>query len=57
MNKYLDIIAKYVSWTRVSVDAGSDEMFLKLRPTKNNKSKFNLVIENMRYLSKIKKGN
>jgi MoaA/NifB/PqqE/SkfB family radical SAM enzyme len=56
MNRYLDTIAKYVSWTRVSMDAGSDEMFLKLRPTKNNKSKFNQVIENMKYLAKIKKG-
>ena len=46
MGRYLDIIGKYVSWTRVSVDTGTDKMFLKLRPTKNNKSKFNLVIEN-----------
>ena len=56
MGRYLDIISKYVSWTRVSVDAGTNEMFLKLRPTKNNKSKFNIVIENMRNLAKIKKG-
>ncbi len=56
MGRYLDIISKYVSWTRVSVDAGTDEMFLKLRPTRNNKSKFNIVIENMRNLAKIKKG-
>ena len=56
IGRYLDIISKYVSWTRVSVDAGTDEMFLKLRPTKNNKSKFNIVIENMSNLAKIKKG-
>tara|TARA_B100000963_G_scaffold362029_1_gene402308 strand:- start:4262 stop:5422 length:1161 start_codon:yes stop_codon:yes gene_type:complete len=56
MGRYLNVIAKYVSWTRVSVDAGTDEMFLKLRPTRNNKSKFNIVIENMRNLAKIKKG-
>ena len=56
MHKNLDIIAKYVDWVRVSIDGGSDEMFLKLRPTKNKKSKFNIVIENMKKLAKIKKG-
>ena len=56
MGKYLDVIGKYVNWTRVSVDSGTDEMFLKLRPTKNNKSKFILVIENMRNLAKLKRG-
>jgi len=56
MGKYLDIIAKYVSWTRVSMDVASDEMFKNLRPTKTGKSKFNIVIENMKELAKIKKG-
>ena len=56
MHRYLQVIGKYVEWTRVSVDAGTDEMFLNLRPTANNKSKFRLVIDNMRDLAKVKRG-
>jgi MoaA/NifB/PqqE/SkfB family radical SAM enzyme len=56
MHKYNEIIAKYVSWTRVSVDAGSDVMFKNLRPTKLGISKFNIVIENMKNLAKNKSG-
>lgn len=56
INKYMDTIAKYASWTRVSVDAATEDMFLKLRPTKGGGSKFNLIINNMRELAKIKKG-
>ena len=56
MHRYLQVIEKYVDWTRVSVDAGTDEMFLNLRPTANNKSKFRLVIDNMRDLAKVKRG-
>ena len=56
MGKNIDIIAKYVSWTRVSMDAGTDEMFKNLRPTRLGKSKFNIVIENMRALAKKKVG-
>lgn len=56
MGRYIDIIAEYVSWTRVSMDVATDEMFKNLRPTKTGKSKFNIVLENMRNLAKKKKG-
>ncbi len=56
MGRYIDIIAEYVSWTRVSMDSGTDEMFKNLRPTKLGKSKFNIIIENMKQLAKKKKG-
>ena len=56
MGRHIDIIAEYVSWTRVSMDAGTDVMFKNLRPTKFGKSKFNIVIENMKQLAKKKKG-
>ncbi|MDB3959265.1 radical SAM protein [Candidatus Pelagibacter sp.] len=56
MGRHIDTIAKYVSWTRVSMDAGTDEMFKNLRPTKLGKSKFNIVIENMRELARKKDG-
>ena len=56
MGKYIDIIAEYISWTRVSMDAASDEMFRNLRPTKTGKSKFSIVIENMKQLAKKKLG-
>jgi MoaA/NifB/PqqE/SkfB family radical SAM enzyme len=56
IHKHLDVIAKYSSWTRVSMDAATDEMFGKLRPTKGGGSKFNLVVDNMKKLAKVKKG-
>lgn len=57
IRKYLDTIANYSSWTRVSMDAGSSELFNKLRPAKSGKgSRFDFIIENMRMLAEIKKG-
>ena len=56
MGRYIDIIAEYVSWTRVSMDVATDEMFKNLRPTKTGKSKFNLVVENMKELARKKRG-
>jgi len=56
LDKYLDVIAKYTSWTRVSIDAANEEIFDLLRPSKDRKSKFKKVIDNIKSLSKIKKG-
>lgn len=56
IKKHLDIIAKYSSWTRVSMDAATDETFRKLRPLKNGGSDFENIVRTMRELSKIKKG-
>lgn len=56
MGRYIDIIADHVSWTRVSMDAATDEMFKNLRPTKTGQSKFNIVIDNMKKLAQKKKG-
>ncbi len=56
IGKYIDIIAEYASWTRVSVDAATEEMFNKLRPSKSGKSRFLEIVENMKELAKIKKG-
>jgi MoaA/NifB/PqqE/SkfB family radical SAM enzyme len=56
INKYIEEIAEYSNWTRVSVDAASEDIFKKLRPTKGGGSKFHQVINNMRELAKIKKG-
>ncbi len=56
IKKHLDLIAKYASWTRVSMDAGTDETFKYLRPTRSGRSKFNPIVENMRELAKVKTG-
>ena len=55
--RYMDEIAKYSSWTRVSMDAATSEMFVKLRPGKDGKSKFDYIVQAMRDLAKVKKGN
>jgi MoaA/NifB/PqqE/SkfB family radical SAM enzyme len=56
IDRYLDVIAKYSSWTRISMDAGTTETFRALRPTKAGRSKFEKIVDNMRKLSKVKKG-
>jgi MoaA/NifB/PqqE/SkfB family radical SAM enzyme len=56
INKYLEQIAQYSNWTRVSMDAGTDGTFKLLRPSKGGKSKFDHVIKNMIALAKVKKG-
>ncbi len=55
--RYMDEIAKYSSWTRVSMDAATSEMFVKLRPGKDGNSKFDHIVQAMRDLAKVKKGN
>lgn len=56
IGKYMDVIANHASWTRVSMDAATEETFNALRPAKDGKSKFNDIIESMRTLSTRKKG-
>lgn len=57
IDKYMDIIAKYAFWTRISVDAATAETFNELRPAKNNINVFDKIINNMKEFSKVKKGN
>lgn len=56
IDKHLDVISEYSKWTRVSMDAATNDTFKVLRPTKSGGSKFDLIIDNMRRLSKTKKG-
>jgi len=56
IDRYMDEIALFSSWTRVSIDAASEKMHRILRPTKNGSSKFHHIVKNMRLLAKIKKG-
>jgi MoaA/NifB/PqqE/SkfB family radical SAM enzyme len=56
IDKYIDVISKYCTWTRVSVDAGTEQMYKYLRPHKSGKSLFNKVISNMRMLAESKTG-
>ena len=56
IHKYLDVIAEKCSWTRVSMDAGTQKMFDSLRPTKKGVSAFSQVVSNMEALARIKQG-
>ena len=56
IHKHLDVIAKYAKWTRVSMDAATEEKFQILRPTKGGKSKWDLITKNMRMLAEVKTG-
>lgn len=56
LDRYMEVIAQYSKWTRVSMDAATEETFDKLRPAKSGKSEFSHIINNMKELAKIKKG-
>ncbi len=55
IDKYLTEIADYSQWTRVSMDAATEEMYKKVRPCKDNTA-YKRVLENCRKLVEIKKG-
>lgn len=56
IDKYLDIIAEFSNWTRISMDAATAKTFDRLRPAKSGGSKFRHVLNNMKKLAKVKKG-
>lgn len=56
IDRYLDIIAGFSNWTRISMDAATEETFNRLRPARDGGSRFHHVIDNMRKLAKVKKG-
>lgn len=55
IKRYLDRLATKTKWVRISVDAGTDEVFNEFRPSPSGKSMFSTVIDGMRELGKIKK--
>jgi len=48
IDRYMDIIAPFSSWTRISMDAATEETYNRLRPSRNGVSKFNHVVNNMK---------
>jgi MoaA/NifB/PqqE/SkfB family radical SAM enzyme len=56
IERYLDRLAEKTRWVRISVDAGSDDVFREFRPAPNGKSMFPAVIEGMRKLGRKKTG-
>lgn len=56
INRYMDEIAEFVDWCRISMDAGTAETFQRIRPHASGKSQFDMICDNMRELGKRKKG-
>jgi MoaA/NifB/PqqE/SkfB family radical SAM enzyme len=56
LRKHLDVTADYSSWVRVSMDAGTDATFNRIRPSKTGKSLFASVIKNMETFARVKRG-
>jgi MoaA/NifB/PqqE/SkfB family radical SAM enzyme len=56
LKKYMDVTSEYSSWVRVSMDAGTDETFNRIRPSKTGKSLFSIAIRNMEQFARVKKG-
>lgn len=55
ISKFMEECAM-TKWLRVSVDAGTAEVFSEFRPHRSGRSQFDLVIRNMANLAKIKTG-
>jgi MoaA/NifB/PqqE/SkfB family radical SAM enzyme len=56
IDRYLDEIAAYVTWCRVSVDAATDNTYRLFRPDRGGNSKFGKVTKNIRALAEVKRG-
>ena len=55
IGRYMQVIAECVSWTRVSIDAATQETFSIFRPSNISQS-FKRVTNNMLALAKVKRG-
>ena len=55
IDKFANSLANHTKWVRISVDAGSEEVFQQYRPHASGKSQFNKVIDGMKKLSKSRK--
>jgi MoaA/NifB/PqqE/SkfB family radical SAM enzyme len=56
LKKYLKVTAENSSWVRVSMDAGTDATFNRIRPSSTGKSLFNSAIRNMEVFARSKRG-
>ncbi len=56
MDRYMDVLAEKTKWVRVSVDAGTPEMFKEYRPAPNGQNLFSTVVRSMTELGKRRKG-
>ena len=56
IDRHLDLVAQAMSWTRISMDAGTTETYGRIRPNHANKSEFDRAVQNMKALAKVKKG-
>lgn len=57
IDRYIEPIAAYSKWTRVSMDAATEALFGVLRPTKgSSRNKFMKITDNIRLLAGKKKG-
>ncbi|KJS52765.1 radical SAM protein, partial [Streptomyces rubellomurinus subsp. indigoferus] len=56
IDKNLDELARYATWVRVSMDAGTAETYGLFRPDRKGRSVFDKVVANMRLLAGAKTG-
>ncbi len=56
IDRWIDEIAEYSQWTRVSMDASTSALFGLNRPSRGGGQRFDKIIDNIRLLSEKKKG-
>lgn len=54
IEKYANSLAYHTKWVRISVDAGSEDVFQQYRPHASGKSQFKKVIDGMRKLAEAR---
>lgn len=56
IHRHIEVLARFATWTRVSVDAGSPRIYELFRPHRSGRNYFSRVIANIRLLAKRKRG-
>lgn len=56
IGRHLDVVARCATWTRVSVDAATADLYAAFRPSRNGRNAFSAVIQNLRLLAEVKLG-
>ena len=51
LHRHADLLARFASWVRVSIDAATSETYRLFRPDRRGRSRFSQVIENMQAIA------
>jgi MoaA/NifB/PqqE/SkfB family radical SAM enzyme len=56
LHRFLRSVEQHISWTRVSLDAASEEVFRRFRPARSTREPFKAILNNLRLANDVKRG-